>query len=75
MKENVLTLATFPNITEASIIQGKLARAGIESYVVDSNMNFTDSVPGDDFGGVLLNIREEDASKAQEILSSPGLKL
>ena len=70
MEEKIITLASYPNITEASIVQGRLEDQGIETYVVDANMQVEDAVPGPSFGAVKLHIRESDAPRAMDIIST-----
>ncbi len=70
MEDKIITLATFPNITEASIVQGRLADAGIESIVIDAQLPLEDAFPGPSYGGVKLNIKETDVLSATEILNT-----
>ena len=73
MEEHIVTLATYPNITEASIVQGRLEEEGVESYVVDATLQLEDALPGPAYGGVKLQIRETDLMRAQGIINQPGL--
>ena len=68
MEEKIITLATYPNITEAAIVQGRLENEGIESYIVDAIADIDDAIPGPTYGGVRLNIREGDRSKAYSVI-------
>ena len=70
MEEKIITLATYSNLTEASIVQGRLENEGIQSFIVDSIAALNDAVPGPNYGGVRLNIREGDKPKAFSIIQT-----
>ncbi len=58
-----VTVATFSNMQEASIVQGMLESNGIPSMISDQNNLY---VPV--FGGVNLLVYERDAPRALELL-------
>lgn len=68
-EEKLITIASFPNITEAKIFMDKLSMEGIESYIADANMFFDYPVSSETTGGVRLNIRESDLDKASRIIN------
>ncbi len=63
----MITIATFANAQEASIVQGMLEANGINSMISDQNNLY---VPV--FGGVTLLVDEADAARAEELLKSHG---
>jgi hypothetical protein len=70
MSEKLVTIATFPNLTEAEISRARLEGAGIESFVADSEIFIDYPVSRDHMGGVRLSTKESDARKALEILNT-----
>lgn len=63
----MITIATFANAQEASIVQGMLEANGINAMISDQNNLY---VPV--FGGVTLLVDEADAARAEELLKSHG---
>jgi hypothetical protein len=68
MDERIITLATYPNIIEASIVKGRLEDVGIESFIVEATVAHDVAVPGPNYGGIHLNIREGDKPKAFSVI-------
>lgn len=63
------TIASFGDVTEATIAQQCLAAAGIESYLVDAAMVTTMWHLGVAMGGVKLQVADIDAVEATELLT------
>lgn len=61
----MVTLSNYPNVQDASIVQGMLEANGIPSVISDQNNLY---VPI--FGGVSLMVREEDLKRAQHLIST-----
>lgn len=61
----MVTLSNYPNVQDASIVQGMLEANGIPSVISDQNNLY---VPI--FGGVSLMVREEDLERAQHLIST-----
>jgi hypothetical protein len=64
-KGNTITLHTYNDMSEAKIIQDKLAANGIESFLNDENVMGLDPV-----GGVELKIFEKDREAAEKIIAN-----
>lgn len=61
--DNTVTLSTFNNLAEASIIQNKLANEGIESFIENENvMGLNPS------GGVELKVLIADEASARSVM-------
>src|SRR5690554_3755710 len=70
--ENFRTIKTFTHSTEIIILRSRLEAEGIEcflkdEYTVDANPFYSNAI-----GGVKLQVREKDVSKAMEILKDGG---
>lgn len=64
-----VTVASFGDVTEATIAQQCLAAAGIESYLVDAAMVTTMWHLGVAMGGVKLQVADVDAVEAEALLT------
>ena len=62
-----VTLASYSNIQEASIIRGMLESNGIPAMISDNNNLY---VPV--FGGVAVIVDEKDAARAEALLRENG---
>lgn len=62
-KDKTIVLHTYTDITEAKMIQDKLAEKGIESFLNDENVMGLDPI-----GGVELRIFENDKEAAEKII-------
>jgi hypothetical protein len=67
----LLTLRKFRDLPEALIAKGCLESAGIEACLVDDNMVRLDWFWSNLIGGIKLQVREEDAQSATDILDQP----
>ncbi len=69
MSEKLVTVATFPFAPQAYFAKTLLDSADIECFVLDDNVNrMFGAVLTPAFGGVKLQVREEDAEAAAELL-------
>jgi hypothetical protein len=67
----MVTVRQFRDLPEALFARGSLESAGIECALLDDNMVRLDWFISNLLGGVKLQVRQEDASVAEEILSQP----
>jgi hypothetical protein len=63
-QEKTIVLHTYPDISEAQIMQEKLSEIGISSFLNDENVLGMDPV-----GGVELRIFEKDKEAAEKLIS------
>ena len=64
-QDRTITLHTYNEMSEARIIQAKLAENGIESFLNDENVMGLDPV-----GGVELKLFEKDREAAEMIIAN-----
>lgn len=69
MQDDLLAIRTFINNVDAELAKGALEAAGIDSMIRADDCGGTR--PHLWMGGVELLVRAEDASRAEEILSTP----
>lgn len=69
--QEMVTIRQFRDLPEALFAKGSLESAGIECAMVDDNMVRLDWFISNLLGGVKLQVKQEDASIAEEILSQP----
>ncbi len=69
--QDMVTIRKFRDLPEALFAKGSLESAGIECAMLDDNMVRLDWFISNLLGGVKLQVRQEDASIAEEILSQP----
>jgi len=69
--QDMVTIRKFRDLPEALFAKGSLESAGIECAMLDDNMVRLDWFISNLLGGVKLQVRAEDASVAEEILSQP----
>jgi len=70
----MLTVATFSKPEEAHMLRLRLEAGGVPAYIQDENMVQTDWLYSNAIGGVRVQIDEEDADRAKEILQDPGIE-
>jgi len=70
MKSNLITIAGFSNTAEAGIVKGALEHAGIQVFLAYESTGSIPEITANFSSGILLQVREPDAPKAKEILSS-----
>lgn len=70
----MLTIATFSKPEEAHMLRLRLEAGGVPAYIQDENMVQTDWLYSNAIGGVRVQIEEEDADRAKEILQDPGIE-
>lgn len=64
------TIATFSKAEEAHLLRMRLESVGIEAVVLDENMAQLEQPVSDAFGGVRLQVAEEDESAARELIAA-----
>lgn len=64
----LITIARFRDLPQALMAKGALDSAGIESFLADTNFVRMDWFASNAVGGMRLQVREEDAKDAAEIL-------
>ena len=71
---NLVTVATFPTITHLYVIKNQLEEAGIPCAVKDAYTVGTNPFYDVALGGIKLQVREEDAAEAQQMLWQLGYR-
>jgi hypothetical protein len=71
MAQEPVTVQRYRDLPEAMVAQGMLASAGIDSYLRDENTIRMDWMWSQAMGGVRLEVAEEDAEAALELLAAP----
>jgi hypothetical protein len=64
----LITIATFTNPLEAHIVRGRLQAEGIETSVAHEHHIWANWFLSTALGGVKLQVRPEDAQRAEEVL-------
>lgn len=67
----LVTIALIRDLDEAMIARGRLASAGIECFIADENLVSLNWFMSNVIGNLRLQVREEDAESAREILGEP----
>jgi hypothetical protein len=70
----MLTVATFSKPEEAHMLRLRLEAGGVPAFIQDENMVQTDWLYSNAIGGVRVQIDEDDADRAKEILQDPGIE-
>jgi hypothetical protein len=68
---NLVAVARFRDLEQATIARGVLQSAGIESFLADENTVRMDWFWSNMIGNMRLMVREEDAETAAQILAQP----
>lgn len=63
--EELVTIAEFNSAQEAHLLRARLGAEGIESYLINENMN---TMLGIGLGAVKLQVRLRDSFKAMDVL-------
>lgn len=69
MVEKLVTIATFADPIEANLAKIKLASEDIDCFLLDENAVATYWLISSVLGGIKLQVRQSDVTKATEILS------
>ena len=64
----LVTIARFRDLPEAMLARGRLQSAGIDAFLADENYIRMDWFMSNMIGNMRLQVREDDADSAQEIL-------
>lgn len=63
------TVATFDTIIDANIAMGRLKTEGVDCWLADEHLVQTDMLYSPAIGGIKLQVNDEDAHLAREILA------
>ncbi len=66
----VVNIATFDTIIDANISMGRLQAEGVPCWLADEHIVQTDMLYSPAIGGIKLQVSEEWAEKAREILAT-----
>lgn len=66
---DLVTIAEFPDPSQAELAKSRLDSAEIESFLVGENSSF---LYGGNLGGIQLRVRPEDVEDAKTALDSPA---
>jgi len=66
--DKLVTIATFPNLTDAYLFKGRLEEEGLEVFVTDATISLTPVIARNNAGGVRLSVRSTDAEKAAKLV-------
>ena len=67
----LVTISLLRDLDEAMFARGRLASAGIESFIADENLVSMNWFMSNVIGNLRLQVREGDAESAKEILAEP----
>jgi hypothetical protein len=70
----LVTIRLFRDLPEALVAKGVLETAGIECYLADDNMVRLDWFISSAIGNMRLQVKEDDAVAALEVLDQPSLE-
>lgn len=68
--EEPVTVASFPDVAEAELAKERLELEGIVAFVVDAQTAGVMPYLTSSTGGVRVQVRQRDAARAREVLSS-----
>ena len=68
-QQDLVTVATFPDVAEAELAKGRLQLEGIAAFVIDAQTAGVMPFLTGSTGGVRLQVRAENAEQAREILN------
>lgn len=63
-----VTIASFDMLPDAHIAAGRLEAEGIQSWIMDEHLVQTDWLYSIAVGGIKVQVRPDDVSRAQEVL-------
>jgi len=66
--DRLVTIATFPNLTDAYLFKGRLEEEGLEVFVTDATISFTPVIARNDAGGVRISVKSGDAERAAKLI-------
>ncbi len=62
-------IGKYDNSFSANLVKGRLAEAGIESYILNENLNYTTATFNNDLLTIELVVDDSDYDRALEFLS------
>ncbi len=69
LEPDLVTIADFPDPSQAELAKSRLDSAGIEYFLVGENSSF---LYGGNLGGIQLRVRPEDVTDAKSALDMPA---
>lgn len=73
MENKLITIATFPDALKAQIMRGRLEAEGIPAYIADEHTITNQPFLYMAYGGVRLQVAEQDRNRAQAVLNTNDL--
>jgi hypothetical protein len=70
MENKLITIATFPDALKAQIMRGRLEAEGIPAFIADEHTITNQPYLYMAYGGVRLQVAEQDQDRAQAILNA-----
>jgi hypothetical protein len=67
---DLVTVATFPDVSQADLARERLELEGIRAFVLDEQAGGVMPFMVNSSGGIRLQVAPEDAEKAREVLGS-----
>jgi hypothetical protein len=68
-EEDLVTVATFPDVSEAELARERLELEGVRAFVMDGQTTGVMPYLANVMGGVRVQVEPKDAEKAREILA------
>jgi Putative prokaryotic signal transducing protein len=72
MSDDLITLGTYHNVTEAQFAVNRLKEAGINAVVADANLVTWDYILGGAIGWIKVQVRAGDLERAEAVLADPA---
>ncbi len=70
MENKLITIATFPDALKAQIMRGRLEAEGIPAFIADEHTITNQPYLYMAYGGVRLQVAEQDQSRAQAVINT-----
>jgi hypothetical protein len=70
MNDDLLTVASFPDVAEAEIAKERLELEGIRAFVIDAQTAGVMPYLAGSTGGVRVQVSPDDLDRAREVLGS-----
>src|SRR3954469_18708919 len=72
MSDDLVTLGTFHNATEAQFAINRLKEAGVPAVMADDNLVAMDFLLGNAIGWIKVQVRGADLERAEAVLADPA---
>jgi hypothetical protein len=70
VREDLVTVATFPDVAEAELAKERLELEGVRAFVIDAQAAGVMPFLAGAMGGVRVQVEGKDAARAKEILGA-----